>query len=157
MSLIEPFSDCEDPRRDLGKDHLLIDIIVIGMLAVICGTDDFVGMAEFGVDQQPWLRTFLTLPNGIPSHDPFGRVFAQINPGEFQRWFSNWVRSVAKLTQGEILAMDGKPPRRSPNRPLGKSAIELVSAWAQSNRLTLGQRNVAEDSDEMTAVPELLR
>ena len=157
LSLIEHFSDCEDPRRDLGKDHLLIDIIVIGILAVICGANDFVGMAEFGIDKQTWLRTFLKLPHGIASHDTFGRVFAQIKPSEFQRCFSNWVRSVANLTGGEIIAIDGKTPRRSHNRPLGKSAIELVNAWAQSNRLTLGQLKVADDSNEITAVPELLR
>lgn len=157
IGLIEHFSDCQDPRRELGKDHLLIDIIVIGILAVICGADDFVGMAEFGVDQQTWLRTFLKLPNGIPSHDTFGRVFAQIKPSEFRRCFSNWVRSVADLTGGEVIAIDGKTARRSHNRPLGKGAIELVNAWAQSNRLTLGQVKVADGSNEITAVPELLR
>ena len=157
IGLIEHFSDCQDPRRELGKDHLLIDIIVIGILAVICGADDFVGMAEFGVDQQTWLRTFLKLPNGIPSHDTFGRVFAQLKPSEFRRCFSNWVRSVAQLTDGEIIAIDGKTARRSHHRALGKSAIELVSAWAHGNRLTLGQVKVAERSNEITAVPELLR
>lgn len=157
LSLIENFSDCQDTRRELGKDHLLIDIIVIGILAVICGVDDFVGMAEFGRDKQDWLKTFLALPNGIASHDTFGRVFAQIKPSEFRRCFSNWVRSVAKLTEGEIIAIDGKTSRRSHNRQLGKSAIELVSAWAQGNRLTLGQLKVADGSNEITAVPELLR
>lgn len=157
LSLIEHFSDCQDPRRDLGKEHLLIDIIVIGVLAVICGTDDFVGMAEFGRDKQDWLKTFLVLPNGIPSHDTFGRVLARIKPREFRRCFSNWVRSVAKLTDGEVIALDGKTARRSHNRALGKGAIELVSAWAQSNRLTLGQLKVADGSNEITAVPELLR
>jgi len=157
VSLIENFSDCEDPRRDLGKEHLLIDIIVIAILAVICGANDFVGIAEFGVDKQAWLRTFLALPKGIPAHDTFGRVFAQIKPREFQRCFLNWVGSVANLTAGEIVAIDGKTSRRSHHRPLGKRAIELVSAWARSNRLTLGQVKVAEGSNEITAVPELLR
>ncbi|MGI0034792.1 MAG: ISAs1 family transposase, partial [Nitrososphaera sp.] len=90
-------------------------------------------------------------------HDTFGRVFARIKPSEFQRCFLNWVRSVAKLTEGEIVAIDGKTPRRSHHRPLGKRAIELVSAWARNNRLTLGQVKVAEGSNEITAVPELLR
>ncbi|MBI3232404.1 MAG: ISAs1 family transposase [Candidatus Doudnabacteria bacterium] len=157
IGLIEHFSDCQDSRRELGKDHLLIDILIIGILAVICGIDDFVGMAEFGVDKQAWLQTFLKLPNGIPSHDTFGRVFARVKPNEFQRCFSNWVRSVADLTNGEVIAIDGKTARRSHNRPLGKSAIELVSAWAQGNRLTLGQVKVAAGSNEITAVPELLR
>ena len=157
LSLLEHFADCEDPRRDLGKDHLLIDILVIGILAVICGTDDFVGMAEFGRDKQDWLKSFLALPQGIPSHDTFGRVFARINPREFQRCFSNWGRSVAKLSEGEVIAIDGKTVRRSNHRVLGQNAIELVSAWAYSNRLMLGQRKVAADSNEITAVPELLR
>lgn len=157
LSLIEHFSDCKDPRRDLGKDHLLIDILVIVILAVICGANDFVGIAEYGVDKKVWLQTFLELPNGIPSHDTFGRVLARIKPSEFQRCFLNWVRAVAELTGGEIVAVDGKTPRRSHNRPLGQRAIELVSAWAQNNRLTLGQVKVAEHSNEITAVPELLR
>lgn len=157
VSLIEHFSDCADPRRDLCKEHLLIDIVVIGILAVICGANDFVGMAEFGVDKETWLRTFLQLPKGIPSHDTFGRVFARIKPGEFQRCFSNWVRRVADLTNGEIVALDGKTLRRSHDRPLGKNAIELVTAWARSNRLMLGQVKVAADSNEIKAVPELLR
>jgi predicted transposase YbfD/YdcC len=157
VSLIEHFSDCQDPRRELGKEHLLIDLIVIGVLAVVCGANDFVGMAEFGKDKEAWLRTFLELPNGIASHDTFGRVFARIKPSEFQRCFLNWVRSVAKLTKGEVVAIDGKTARRSHNRPLGERAIELVSAWACSNRLTLGQVKVAEGSNEIPAVPELLR
>lgn len=157
VSLIESFSDCKDPRRDLNKDHLLIDIIVIGILAVICGANDFVGMAEFGLDKQDWLKTFLALPNGIPSHDTFGRVFARIKPSEFQRCFLAWVCGVAQLTKGEVVAIDGKTPRRSHNRAFGKGAIELVSAWARTNHLTLGQVKVAEGSNEITAVPELLR
>lgn len=157
IGLIEHFSDCEDPRRDFCKEHLLIDMIVIGILAVICGANDFVGMAEFGLDRETWLRTFLQLPGGIPSHDTFGRVLARIKPSEFQRCFSNWVRSVARLTNGEVIPIDGKRMRRSHHRSLGKSAIETVTAWAQGNRLTLGQVKVADDSNEITAVPELLR
>lgn len=157
LSLIENFADCQDPRRELGKEHLLIDIIVIGILAVISGANDFVGMAEFGRDQEAWLRTFLALPSGIASHDTFGRVFARIKPSEFQRCFRNWVQSVAKLTAGEVVAIDGKTARRSHQRSLGKEAIELVSAWAQTNRLTLGQVAVEEGSNEITAVPALLR
>jgi hypothetical protein len=130
LSLIEHFSDCEDPRRELGKEDLRIDIIVIGILAVICGANDFVGMAEFGIDKERWLRTFLQLPKGVASHDTFGRVFARLKPSEFQRCFSNGVRSVAKLAQGEVIAIDGKTARRSHNCPLGQRAIELVSAWA---------------------------
>jgi predicted transposase YbfD/YdcC len=157
QSLIQHFSDLPDPRRDLGQDHLLIDLIVIAILAVICGANDFVGIADFGLDKEKWLRSFLALPNGIASHDTFGRVFARIKPAEFQRCFLNWVRSVAEVTEGEIIAIDGKTPRRSHHRSLGQSAINLVSAWACHNRLTLGQVKVAADSNEITAVPGLLR
>lgn len=157
LSLLESFADCADPRRALGREHLLIDIIVIAILAVICGANDFVGMAEFGLDREAWLRTFLELPSGIPSHDTFGRVLARLKPREFHRCFLNWVQAVAQLTEGEIVALDGKTPRRSHHRSLGQGAIELVSAWAQHNHLTLGQVKVQEGSNEITAVPQLLR
>lgn len=157
VSLIEHFADLKDPRREHGREHKLIDILVIAILAVICGANDFVGMEEFGRAKQGWLKTFLELANGIPSHDTFGRVLAKLKPGQFRRCFSRWVRAVAALTAGETVAIDGKTLRRSYDRSGGQSAIELVSAWAQTNRLTLGQVKVAADSNEITAVPELLR
>jgi predicted transposase YbfD/YdcC len=157
VSLMEHFEDLKDPRREHGQEHKLIDLIVIGILAVICGANDCVGMEEFGQAKEMWLKTFLELPNGIASHDTFGRVFARLKPGEFRRCFINWVRAVAALTAGEIVAIDGKTVRRSYDRSGGQSAVELVSAWAQTNRLTLGQVKVAADSNEITAVPELLR
>lgn len=157
LSLLESFANVTDPRRDLGKDHLLIDILVITILAVICGANDFVGIAEFGKDQEAWLRTFLALPNGIASHDTFGRVWARLQPQEVRRAFAGWVERIAHLTAGEVVAIDGKTLRRSHDRAAGQSALEVVSAWAQRNRLTLGQIKVAEGSNEITAVPELLR
>jgi len=157
VSLLEHFADLEDPRREHGREHNLIDIIVIGILAVICGANDFVGMEAFGRAKEAWLKTFLELPNGIPSHDTFGRVFAKLKPEEFRRCFISWVRAVAVLTAGEVVAIDGKTLRRSYDRSGGQAAIELVSAWAQRNRLTLGQVKVEADSNEITAVPQLLR
>jgi predicted transposase YbfD/YdcC len=157
LSLMAHFADLKDPRRELGREHKLLDIVVIAILAVICGANDLTAMAEFGKAREAWLRTFLELSHGIPSHDTFGRVLALIKPSEFERCFLNWVRAVAELTEGEVVAIDGKTLRRSHARSRQQAAIELVSAWARSNRLTLGQFKVAEDSNEITAVPELLQ
>lgn len=157
LSLIHHFADLDDPRRDHGKEHKLIDIIVIAICSVICGANDLTGMQEFGLAKQDWLKTFLDLPNGIPSHDTFGRVLALLDPKQFQLSFLNWIKAVAELTAGEIVAIDGKRLRRSHNRSTARAAIELVSAWARTNRLTLGQVKVASGSNEITAVPELLR
>jgi predicted transposase YbfD/YdcC len=157
LSLIHHFADLDDPRRDHGKEHKLIDIIVIAICSVICGANDLTGMQEFGLAKQDWLKTFLDLPNGIPSHDTFGRVLALLDPKQFQQSFLNWIKAVAELTAGEIVAIDGKRLRHSHNRSRARAAIELVSAWARTNRLTLGQVKVASDSNEITAVPELLR
>jgi predicted transposase YbfD/YdcC len=157
VSLLEHLAEVKDPRREHGREHHLIDILVIGILAVICGANDFVGMEAFGRAKETWLKTFLELPNGIPSHDTFGRVFAKLKPGEFRRCFLRWVRTVAALTAGEVVAIDGKRLRHSYDRSGGQAAIELVSAWAQQQRLTLGQVKVEADSNEITAVPPLLR
>ncbi len=157
LSLIHHFADLDDPRRDHGKEHKLVDIIVIAICSVICGANDITGMQQFGLAKQDWLKTFLDLPNGIPSHDTFGRVLSLLDPKQFLQAFLNWVQAVAELTAGEVIAIDGKRLRRSHNRTTARQAIEIVSAWARTNRLTLGQVKVAEDSNEITAVPELLR
>jgi predicted transposase YbfD/YdcC len=157
LSLIDHFADLDDPRRDHGKQHKLIDIIVIAICSVICGANDITGMQEFGLAKQDWLNSFLDLPNGIPSHDTFGRVLALLNPKQFQQAFLKWIQTVAQLTQGEVVAVDGKRLRRSHDRSASRAAIEIVSAWARTNRLSLGQVKVADDSNEITAVPELLR
>jgi predicted transposase YbfD/YdcC len=147
-----------DPRKRPHEcDHLLIDIISIAILAVICGADEITALETFGHARQEWLQTFLALPHGIPSHDTFGRVLARLSPREFERCFRRWVASVAQLTAGEVVALDGKRLRRSHARAQGQEPLQLVSAWAQANRLTLGQYKVADDSNEITAVPELLR
>lgn len=158
VSLLAHFADVPDPRRRPAEcDHLLIDILSIAILAVICGADDVTAIATFGQAREEWLRTFLQLPNGPPSHDTIGRVLARLKPTAFERCFRQWVASVAQLTAGEVVALDGKVVRRSHARGQGQAAITLVSAWAQQNRLTLGQVKVATDSNEITAVPELLR
>jgi predicted transposase YbfD/YdcC len=157
ISLIECFADLPDPRVERGQLHKLIDIVVISICAVISGAEGFTEMEEFGQVKEGWLRQFLELPNGIPSHDTFGRVWACIKPREFEARFRRWVQGVVQVSQGEIVGIDGKTVRQSYDRAAGRAAIELVSAWARRQRLTLGQVKVAEDSNEITAVPELLQ
>lgn len=156
-SLWDYFAEVPDPRRSQGRRHKLIDILAISLCAVLCGADDFVEIEEFGETREAWLRQFLELPHGIPSHDTFGRVFAALDPQAFGRCFMAWVREVADLSEGAIVAIDGKAVRRSYDAASDGPAIKLVSAWARENRLTLGQVKVAAGSNEITAVPELLR
>jgi predicted transposase YbfD/YdcC len=153
----EHFSKVRDPRVDRTKDHNLIDIITIAICAVICGAEGWVDMELFGKSKLPWLKTFLELPNGIPSHDTFGRVFARIDAQEFQLAFYEWVWAVNDIMQGQIINLDGKQLRGSKDKVLGKRAIYMVSAWATENELVLGQRKVDEKSNEITAIPELLK
>lgn len=155
--IAEHFASVQDPRIERTKDHLLIDILTIAILAVICGADGWVGIATYGKAKQTWLKTFLALPNGIPSHDTFARVFALLEPEQLQTAFLSWVRSVSRLTAGEVIAIDGKTARRSYDKGKGKGAIHMVSAWASQNRLVLGQRKVDDKSNEITAIPELLK
>ncbi|MFN7930759.1 MAG: ISAs1 family transposase [Blastocatellia bacterium] len=124
-----------DPRKRPHEcDHLLIDIISIAILAVICGADEITALETFGQARQEWLQTFLALPHGIPSHDTFGRVLARLSPREFERCFRRWVASIARLTAGEVVAIDGKTLRRSHTRGQGQGPLALVSAWAQANQ-----------------------
>jgi predicted transposase YbfD/YdcC len=156
-SLLEYFADLPDPRIDRCKEHKLIDIIVIAILATICSAEHFTEMEEFGNAKKDWLETFLELPNGIPSHDTFARVFALLSPAAFQQRFVQWMQAVTTITEGEVVAIDGKTVRRSYNKSAGNKATHLVNAWATHNRLALGQIKVEEKSNEITAVPELLR
>ncbi len=146
-----------DPRMDRTKDHHLLDIITIAICAVICGADSWVEVEAFGNAKLRWLRTFLALPNGIPSHDTFGRVFARLDPEQFQACFLAWVQAVAARTERQVVAVDGKTLRRSHDGVLGKAAIHMVSAWATTNRMVLGQVKVDEKSNEITAIPALLQ
>jgi predicted transposase YbfD/YdcC len=156
-TLQEHFAELTDPRADRGKLHLLLDILVIAICAVICGADTWVEMEAYGKAKYDWLKQFLVLPYGIPSHDTFARVLARLKPEELQGCFLNWIRAVSELTQGEVVAIDGKTLRRSFDRVAGKGAIHMVSAWATANRLVLGQEKVDEKSNEITAIPALLR
>ena len=153
----EHFSKVRDPRVERTKEHKLMDIIAIAICAVICGAEGWVDIELFGKSKLPWLKTFLELPNGIPSHDTFGRVFSRIDAQEFQLAFYEWVWAVNDIVRGQIINIDGKQLRGSKDKVLGKRAIYMVSAWAEENELVLGQRKVDEKSNEITAIPELLK
>jgi len=155
LSLVEHFKSIPDPRVDRSKDHDLIDILVIAICALLCAAESFNDMEDFGKAKEDWFRTFLRLRNGIPSHDTFNRVFAAIDPKEFLECFLRWTQSLRQAVAQEIVALDGKALRRALNRD--ESPKYVVSAWAESNNLVLGQLKVDEKSNEIRAVPELLR
>jgi predicted transposase YbfD/YdcC len=151
-SISDFFSDLTEPR-DSNKRHKLIDIITIALCAVICGADTWEDIEEFGDTRKEWFERFLELPHGIPGHDTFARVFASMNPKEFQQAFLRWVEAVQTVTK-RIVAIDGKTLRRSYEK--NKSPLHLVSAWALENKMVLGQVKTREKSNEITAIPELL-
>ena len=156
-TLDECFRPMKDPRIERNKLHKLIDILTVAICALVSGADNFTEIEEFGNAKIEWLRGFLELPNGIPSHDTFGDVFARLCPKQFKECFLTWVRSVFEVTQGQVIAIDGKRLRLSHDQSRGKAAIHMVSAWACANRLVLGQVKTDEKSNEITAIPELLR
>ncbi len=153
----EHFSQVTDPRVDRTKEHKLIDIIAISICAVICGAEGWTDVENFGNSKLSWLKTFLELPNGIPSHDTFGRVFSMLDAQQFQLAFYEWVLAVNQIIPGQIINLDGKRLAGSEDKLLGKRAIFMVSAWAEENEILLGQRKVDEKSNEITAIPELLK
>lgn len=155
--ILKHFADLDDPRDERGKDHQLLDIVAIAICAVICGAESWVDIELYGQSKQEWLGTFLSLNNGIPSHDTFARVFARLDPEQMQTCFISWIQAISQLSAGEIIAIDGKTVRHSYDRANGKGAIHMVSAWASANRLVLGQRKVDEKSNEITAIPQLLQ
>lgn len=157
QSITKHFGAVQDPRTGNAKLHLLLDIIVIAICAAICGADTWVEVELWAKANRKWLRTFLELPNGIPSHDTFGRVFALLDAKQFRRCFLVWIRAVSKLTHGQIVALDGKKLRRSHDRRCGKKALIMVSAWATANGVVLGQLKVNANSNEMKVIPELLK
>jgi predicted transposase YbfD/YdcC len=157
MSISEHFGRLTDPRMEERVEHRLLDIIVIAICGVICGADSWVEIEEFGKAKQDWLKGFLDLPNGIPSHDTFGRVFGCLSAFQFQACFMSWIEAVFRATQGQVVAIDGKRVRRSYDRGSNKAAIHMVSAWACANRVVLGQVKTEEKSNEITAIPELLK
>jgi predicted transposase YbfD/YdcC len=149
------FAELRDPRVERNREHLLEEILLIAIAAVLSGAESWNDIADYGLDKQEWLKTFLQLPGGIPSHDTFNRVFAALDPDEMERGFAAWVSSIAKLTAGEVVAIDGKT--LCGTRETGKKAlVHMVSAWASANNLVLGQRKVDEKSNEITAIPKLL-
>jgi predicted transposase YbfD/YdcC len=156
-SITRHFGKMRDPRIDRTKRHKLLDILIIAICGVICGADSWVDIEMYGKSKLEWLKTFLKLPNGIPSHDTFGRVFAALNPEEFENNFLEWVKAIHELTEGQVIAVDGRQLRGSKDIPEGKEAIYMVSAWATENQLVLGQRKVDDKSNEITAVPQLLK
>jgi predicted transposase YbfD/YdcC len=157
ITIFDHFSKIEDPRVERTRHHKLIDIITIAICAVICGAEGWTDIETYGLAKYEWLKQFLELPNGIPSHDTFSRVFARLNPQQFQQCFLNWIKAINKMTSGEVIAIDGKSLRHSYDKEAGLKAIHMVSAWATENRLVLGQVKVDKKSNEITAIPELLK
>lgn len=155
-TLIEHFNSIEDPRLKRKQLHKLEDIFFMALCAVICGCDGWVAVANFVRMKQSWFEQYLSLDNGTPSHDTFGRVFSLIDPEQFQVCFANWIKDIVKHVTGDVIAIDGKCLRRSHDRTNNKSAIYMVSAWSVDNQLTLGQVKVNEKSNEITALPALL-
>jgi predicted transposase YbfD/YdcC len=157
VSLLHHFADLDDPRSDHTKLHGLLDLIALTLCAVVSGADAWTEVEAYGWHKHDWLQTFLHLPNGIPSHDTLGRVFAALAPVAFQQCFVCWMHAVVGASRGWLVAIDGKALRHSFDTAKGKSALHLVSAWASANHLLHGQQAVADKSNEVTAIPELLK
>ena len=173
-SFLQNFSALNDPRIERIKEHLLIDIVAISILAVISGAEGWVAIETYGRAKYEWLKEFLTLPNGIPSHDTFSRVWSRIDPSEFQECFQVWVSSITKEIGVEVIAIDGKTLKQSYDRQaqqkvptllesnssrnaaLHSAALHIVSAWSSSHQLVLGQKKVNNKSNEITAIPALI-
>jgi predicted transposase YbfD/YdcC len=156
VALLDHVATVPDPRIARHRWHKLSDILVIAVCAVLCGAESYPAIEDFGQEREEWLRQFLELPEGIPSHDTFNRVLRLLDPVEFQSCFLRWMQAVAEVTAGEVVAIDGKALRRSFAKGTGKRAIHMVSAWASENGVVLGQRKVDTKSNEITAIPELL-
>ena len=155
--LLRFFDELEDPRMDRTKLHSLSDILVITICAVICGADEWTEIELFGKSKRKWFERFLALPNGIPSHDTFGRVFSLLDPAQLEECFQRWIAAMAACTGGQLIAIDGKTIRRSFQKADNKAAIHIVSAWSETNSLVLGQVSTEEKSNEITAIPRLLK
>jgi predicted transposase YbfD/YdcC len=156
VSFITHFADLSDPRLDRTKKHSLIDILAVALCATIAGADSFEQIAKFGVKRIEWLKTFLALPNGVPSHDTFGRVLSLIDPARFASCVASWMASACAATGLRHVAVDGKSCRSAP-QDTATGTLHLVSAWAVGNGVILGQQAVEDGSNEIAAIPELLR
>jgi predicted transposase YbfD/YdcC/predicted DNA-binding protein (UPF0251 family) len=150
------FAPLTDPRRRKVV-YPLINVVTIAICAVICGADDFVAIADYGRKKRKWLSQFLDLSSGIPSHDRFNAIFGAIKPSEFEACLLSWITDMHEITAGQVVAIDGKTLRRSFDTATSKSAIHMVSAWATANQISLGQVIVDEKSNEITAIPKLLK
>jgi predicted transposase YbfD/YdcC len=157
LTLAEHFAALDDPRVERTKLHPLLSIVVIAICAVIAGAESWDDIEEFGVIRADWFASFLDLPHGIPSHDTFNRVFTALDPVQFRTCFLHWMQAVAAVLPAQVIAIDGKAVRGSHDRGEGKQVIHLVSAWASANRVVLAQVKVDEKSNEITALPDLLR
>jgi predicted transposase YbfD/YdcC len=155
-ALLDHLATVPDPRIARHRWHKLSDILVIAICAVLCGAESYPAIEDFGYEREDWLRQFLELPAGIPSHDTFNRVLQLLDPEAFQACFLRWMQAVAEVTAGEVVAIDGKVLRRSFAKGTGKQAMHMVSAWASENGVVLGQRKVDTKSNEITAIPALL-
>ena len=156
-SIVDYFSAVVDPRVERTRHHPLDSMLVLALCAILCGADSFAGIEAYGRAKQDWLKSFLNLPHGIPSHDTFGRVFAALNPDSLAEAFRTWVAAIADLSHGEVIAIDGKTLRRSFQTADSRAFVHMVSAWATSNRIVLGQVKTEEKSNEITAIPRLLK
>jgi predicted transposase YbfD/YdcC len=151
------FHDLNDPRVERTRKQPLINILFIAVCGVLSGANSFAGIQEFGCDRRQWFARYLDLSHGIPSDDTFARVLARLDPAAFERCLLSWIQAVQEVTENRLIAIDGKTLRGSYDRRDGKAAIHMVSAWATENKLSLGQVVVDEKSNEITAIPELLR
>lgn len=155
--LYSSFRDLPDPRVEKHSSrHLLMDIMFLAITGVICGAESWVGIERFGHSKKEWLKEFLELPNGIPSHDTIGDLFSRLDPEALQSCFLNWVKSQFKLSKGEVIAIDGKTIRHSYDTAKARPAIHMINAWACQTGLALGQLKTESKSNEITAIPELL-
>ncbi|KAA6316570.1 hypothetical protein EZS27_033140, partial [termite gut metagenome] len=152
---ISYFTELTAPRVDRSKYHLMEDIIFITIAAVICGAETWNDIENYGKSKEFWLRQYLQLPNGIPSHDTFNRFFSALDPDEFEQAFLSWIKAISNLTQGDVVSIDGKTICASREGD-SKRAVHIVSAWSKANQLSLGQVKVDEKSNEITAIPKLL-
>ena len=151
------FESVTDPRIDYLTDHPLSEIIIIAICAVICGASDWVAVETWGKTKLNWLKQYVELENGIPSHYTFRRVLARIDPEQFQAGFLFWTQAVFNVTKGQVIAVDGKQLRGSKSKKLGKKAICMVTVWATENHVALGQVEAEDKSNEIKAIPELLK
>jgi predicted transposase YbfD/YdcC len=151
------FQGLDDPRVERTRRHPLINIVFVAVCGVLSGANSFAAIEEFGLDRRDWFARFLDLTNGIPSDDTFARALARLDPGAFEKCLLGWMPAVQEITEERLIAIDGQTLRGSYDRRDGKAAIHMVSAWASENRLSLGQVVVDEKSNEIAAIPELLR